>query len=137
MAAPRKKTRDMTQGTIWKHLLAFALPLMIGNLFQQLYNTAADFAALTGGETLIDLYCGAGTIGLSMAHKVKQLIGVEIIPEAVINAEENARLNGLSMISSSEDIDSVEEDAMFAMVRRYKKYNSVIQSLYCSFPRQT
>lgn len=39
MAAPRKKTRDMTQGTIWKHLLAFALPLMIGNLFQQLYNT--------------------------------------------------------------------------------------------------
>ena len=39
MAAPRKKTWDMTQGTIWKHLLAFALPLMIGNLFQQLYNT--------------------------------------------------------------------------------------------------
>ena len=39
MAVPRKKTRDMTQGTIWKHLLAFALPLMIGNLFQQLYNT--------------------------------------------------------------------------------------------------
>ena len=39
MAAPRKKTRDMTQGTIWKLLLAFALPLMIGNLFQQLYNT--------------------------------------------------------------------------------------------------
>jgi len=39
VAAPRKKTRDMTQGTIWKHLLAFALPLMIGNLFQQLYNT--------------------------------------------------------------------------------------------------
>ena len=39
MAASRKKTRDMTQGTIWKHLLAFALPLMIGNLFQQLYNT--------------------------------------------------------------------------------------------------
>ena len=39
MATPRKKTRDMTQGTIWKHLIAFALPLMIGNLFQQLYNT--------------------------------------------------------------------------------------------------
>ena len=39
MAVPRKKTRDMTQGVIWKHLLAFALPLMVGNLFQQLYNT--------------------------------------------------------------------------------------------------
>lgn len=39
MAATGKKTRDMTQGTIWKHLVAFALPLMLGNLFQQLYNT--------------------------------------------------------------------------------------------------
>lgn len=39
MAVPGKKTRDMTQGVIWKHLIAFALPLMIGNLFQQLYNT--------------------------------------------------------------------------------------------------
>ena len=39
MAAPGKKTRDMTQGVIWKHLIAFALPLMLGNLFQQLYNT--------------------------------------------------------------------------------------------------
>ncbi len=39
MAVPGKKTRDMTQGSIWKHLIAFALPLMLGNLFQQLYNT--------------------------------------------------------------------------------------------------
>ena len=39
MAAPGKRSRDMTQGTIWKHLVAFALPLMLGNLFQQLYNT--------------------------------------------------------------------------------------------------
>lgn len=46
---------------------------------------------------------------------------------------ENARLNGLSMIYSAEDIDSVEEEAVFAMMRRYKKYNNVIQSLYCSF----
>ena len=46
---------------------------------------------------------------------------------------EDARLNGLMMISSSEDIDMVDEDAMFAMIRRYPKYEKVIQSLYCSF----
>jgi len=63
---------------------------------EQLYNTAADFAELSGGETLIDLYCGAGTIGLSMAHKVKQLIGVEIVAPAVENAKQNAAQNGIS-----------------------------------------
>ena len=63
---------------------------------EQLYNTAADFAELNGGETLIDLYCGAGTIGLSMAHKVKQLIGVEIVAPAVENAKQNAAQNGVS-----------------------------------------
>ena len=48
---------------------------------------------------LIDLYCGAGTIGLSMAKKAKKLIGVEIIPQAIENAKENAMLN---------DIDNAE-----------------------------
>ena len=62
---------------------------------EQLYAAAADFAALTGRETLLDLYCGAGTIGLSMAKRVKQLIGVEIIPEAVENARANALRNGV------------------------------------------
>ena len=61
----------------------------------RLYAAAADFAALTGRETLLDLYCGAGTIGLSMAKRVKQLIGVEIIPEAVENARANALRNGV------------------------------------------
>lgn len=46
---------------------------------------------------------------------------------------EDTRLNGLMMISSSEDIDMVDEDAMFAMIRRYPKYEKVIQSFYCSF----
>ena len=62
---------------------------------ENLYRKAAEFAALTGEETLVDLYCGAGTIGLSMAGQVKELIGVEIIPEAVENARSNARKNGV------------------------------------------
>lgn len=61
-----------------------------------LYRTAADMAALSGEETLLDLYCGVGTIGLSMASRAKRLVGVEIIPEAVENARRNARRNGIA-----------------------------------------
>ena len=60
-----------------------------------LYGMATEYADLGGTETLIDLYCGAGTIGLSMAHRVSRLIGVEIIPAAIENATENARKNGI------------------------------------------
>ncbi len=62
---------------------------------ERLYETAAQAAGLTGKETLLDLYCGAGTIGLSMAHLAKEVIGVEIVPQAVENAKENARENGI------------------------------------------
>ena len=61
-----------------------------------LYRKAAEFAALTGKETVLDLYCGTGTIGLSMAHKAKRIIGVEIIPQAIENAKENAERNGIA-----------------------------------------
>ena len=60
-----------------------------------LYNTAADMAGLTGTEHLLDLYCGAGSIGLSMADRVADVTGIEIVPAAVECARVNARLNGL------------------------------------------
>lgn len=60
-----------------------------------LYRTAADMAELTGKEHLLDLYCGAGSIGLSMADRVADVTGIEIIPEAVECARINATLNGL------------------------------------------
>ncbi len=60
-----------------------------------LYGKAKELADLKQGETLLDLYCGAGTIGLTMADKAEIIIGVEIIPEAIENAKENARLNGI------------------------------------------
>ena len=63
---------------------------------ERLYGIAADYAALKGGETVIDLYCGAGTIGLSMADKCRELIGVEIVPEAIENAKKNADHNGIN-----------------------------------------
>ena len=60
---------------------------------QILYETAGDFAALTGKETVLDLYCGAGTIGLTMAAKAEEVIGVELVPEAVEDAKTNAAIN--------------------------------------------
>ena len=61
-----------------------------------LYKTAADFAELSEHDVLLDLYCGVGTIGLSMANKAGKLIGVEVIPAAVENAKKNALKNGVS-----------------------------------------
>ena len=62
---------------------------------ERLYGKAKEYAALTGSETLLDLYCGAGTIGMSMADRCRELIGVEIIPEAIKNAKQNAERNGV------------------------------------------
>lgn len=63
---------------------------------ETLYGIAADFAELSGTETLLDLYCGAGTIGLSMAERAGKLIGVEIVPEAIENAKKNAGRMGVT-----------------------------------------
>ena len=60
-----------------------------------LYNKAKEYASLTGKETLIDLYCGTGTIGLTMARDAKQLVGVEIVEQAIENAKKNAEFNGI------------------------------------------
>lgn len=62
---------------------------------EKLYSTAMDLAALTGKETVLDAYCGVGTIGLTAAKGAKQVIGVEINRDAVKDAIANARLNGL------------------------------------------
>ncbi len=61
-----------------------------------LYQTALEFAGLTGQETVADLYCGAGTISLLLALKAKRVIGLETVEAAVHDARENAKLNGIS-----------------------------------------
>lgn len=63
---------------------------------ERLYSIAAEYADLKGDELLLDLYCGAGTIGLSMADKVKKLIGVEVVAPAIENAKRNAAANGIN-----------------------------------------
>ena len=62
---------------------------------ERLYALAGDFAGLTGEQVLLDLYCGVGTIGLTLADRCRRLIGVEVVPQAVENARENARRNGI------------------------------------------
>ncbi len=61
-----------------------------------LYGRALDFAALTGRETVLDLYCGIGTITLAMARRAGQAIGCEVVPRAVEDARENAARNGIT-----------------------------------------
>ena len=63
---------------------------------KRLYETALAYAGLTGEETVWDLYCGIGSISLFLAQKAKQVYGVEIVPQAVKNARDNAALNGIT-----------------------------------------
>ena len=65
---------------------------------RKLYETALEFAGLEGGETVWDLYCGIGTISLFLAQKAGKVYGVEIVPQAIEDARENARLNGMENV---------------------------------------
>ncbi|MGN0453455.1 MAG: 23S rRNA (uracil(1939)-C(5))-methyltransferase RlmD [Ruminococcus sp.] len=62
---------------------------------EKLYSLTRDFAGLKEDDVLVDLYCGTGTIGLTMARDCKCLVGVEIVPEAIEDAKKNAELNGI------------------------------------------
>ena len=64
----------------------------------KLYETALAYANLTGSETVWDLYCGIGTISLFLAQKAGMVHGVEIIPQAIENAKENAKLNQIDNV---------------------------------------
>ena len=65
---------------------------------RRLYDTALEYAALTGKETIWDLYCGIGTISLFLAQQAGQVYGVEIVPAAIENARNNARLNNIENV---------------------------------------
>lgn len=62
---------------------------------EKLYSLALAYAGLTGNETVWDLYCGIGTISLFLAGDARQVYGVEVVPQAVADARENARRNGI------------------------------------------
>jgi 23S rRNA (uracil1939-C5)-methyltransferase len=62
----------------------------------KLYTVARDFAALTGTETVYDLYCGAGTISNFVAHQARQVVGIEYVESAIADARENSTINNIT-----------------------------------------
>ena len=90
------------EDTLMDTLCGLSFRLSIPSFYQvnrpqaeRLYAKAVELADLSGRETVLDLYCGAGTITLVMAQKAGRVIGAEIVPEAIVNAKENAARNGV------------------------------------------
>ncbi len=92
------------------------------DMAEKLYKKAAEYADVVG-KTVLDLYCGAGTIGLSMAKTAKKIIGVEIIPDAVKDAKINAEING---ITNAEFICGDAATAAKQLAKRGEKPDVVI-----------
>jgi 23S rRNA (uracil1939-C5)-methyltransferase len=87
------------------------------NTFQgeKLYQVAREYAGLTGNETVYDLYCGTGSIGIFVSAGAKKVIGVEVVKEAVDDAVENALLNGVEHAKFfAGDVAEVCNDQFFA-----------------------
>lgn len=80
-----------------------------------LYEKALEFANLTGEETVIDAYCGTGSISLFLAEKAKQVIGIEIVEPAILDARRNAKRNGYT------NTEFIVADAAIEMPKLYKK----------------
>jgi 23S rRNA (uracil1939-C5)-methyltransferase len=82
---------------------------------EKLYRVARDFAELTGNEIVYDLYCGTGSIGIFVSRLAKKVIGVELIPDAIADARENAGLNYIGHASFfTGDVVDVCNDDFFA-----------------------
>lgn len=79
-----------------------------------LYGKALEYAALSGKETVIDAYCGTGTIALFLAQQAARVFGIEIVPEAIANARDNAELNGIT------NAEFMVGDAVELMPRMYE-----------------
>ena len=79
-----------------------------------LYRTALDYAGLTGKETVVDAYCGTGTITLCLAREAGRAVGVEVVPQAIEDAKENAVRNGLADKTEFYCMDAGQAAQMFA-----------------------
>jgi 23S rRNA (uracil1939-C5)-methyltransferase len=81
---------------------------------ERLYQTVRSFAALNGTETVYDLYCGTGSIGIFLSDGAKKVIGIELIPEAIADAKENALLNQIHHAAFfAGDVTEICEDTFF------------------------
>ena len=82
---------------------------------EKLYQIARDFAELSGNETVYDLYCGTGSIGIFVSKLAKKIIGVEVIDEAINDAKENAAINNINHASFfAGDVIKICDDIFFA-----------------------
>ena len=89
---------------------------------KKLYETALEYAGLTGNEVVWDLYCGIGTISLFLAQKAKEVYGVEIVPQAIEDAKRNAEING---IKNAEFFVGAAEDVL---PQKYKESNGSMRA---------
>lgn len=89
----------------------------------RLYQTALEYADLTGNEIVWDLYCGIGTISLFLAQRARQVCGVEIVPQAILDARENARINGIKNV---EFFTGKAEDVLPEQYKKEKRHADVI-----------
>ena len=85
---------------------------------EKLYGLVLDYAGLTGNETVWDLYCGIGTISLFLAKKAKQVYGVEIVPQAIDDAKNNAKIND---ITNAEFYVGKAEEVLPEYYKEYEK----------------
>ena len=89
---------------------------------KKLYETALEYADLKGNETVWDLYCGIGTISLFLAQKAGKVYGVEIVPQAIDDARQNAKLNGIKnaefFVGKAEEVlpEKYEKEGIYADV---------------------
>lgn len=90
------------EGYIFDHLEGYKFKISPLSFYQvnhiqteKLYNVAVDYAELKGNETILDLYCGIGTIGIFASKFAKKLYGIEIIENAIKDAKENAKINNI------------------------------------------
>ncbi|BBH22619.1 23S rRNA (uracil-C(5))-methyltransferase RlmCD [Paenibacillus baekrokdamisoli] len=95
----------------------------------ELYRKAVEYAGLTGSETVIDAYCGIGTISLFLARRAGRVYGVEIVPEAIEDAGRNAALNGIGNAS-------FEAGAAEIVIPRWRKEGIVPDVIVVDPPRK-
>ena len=100
---------------------------------EQLYRIVIDLAELTPESTLLDAYCGVGTLALLAADKVKKVVGVEIVEEAIADAKENAKRNGITnatfICTSTEKAELSSSDVVFLNPPRKGCHADVLYAL--------
>lgn len=97
---------------------------------EKLYGTALEYAGLTGNEVVWDLYCGIGTISLFLAQKAKKVYGVEIVPQAIDDARQNARINGI------ENVEFFTGKAEEVLPREYEEHKVYADVIVVDPPRK-